>query len=81
MDVEFHLLNQLAMGYRAKTGADRVNEWLLEQQVRQVVRRVHNTFWFFREVRRYGADCVIVGPGEVRDRFVQDLEKSVQNYR
>lgn len=81
VDVELHFLNYLALGYRPKTEADLVNEWLPEQQIRQVTRRVHNTFWFFREVRRYGADCVIVGPREVRDRFVQDLERAVQNYR
>lgn len=81
VDIELHLLSHLAMAYRAKTKADQVNEWLPEQQVRRVVRRVHNTFWFFREVRRYGADCVVVGPAAVRDRFVQDLEQAVQNYR
>ena len=81
VDVELHFLNYLAVGYRSKTKADLVNEWLPEQQIRRVIRRVYNTFWFFREVRRYGADCVIVGPREVRDRFVQDLEKTVQNYQ
>ncbi len=81
VDVELHLLGYLAVGYRSKTKTDLVNEWLPEQQIRRVIRRVHNTFWFFREVRRYGADCVIVGPREVRDRFVQDLEKTVQNYQ
>ncbi|MGC1309849.1 MAG: WYL domain-containing protein [Phormidesmis sp.] len=81
VDVEFYLLNRLAMGYRSKTGADSVSEWLPEQQVRRVVRRIHSTFWFFREIRRYGADCVIIGPDDVRDRFVQDLEQMVQNYQ
>lgn len=81
VDIEFRLLNRLAIGYRSKTEADQMNEWLPEEQVRHVVRRVHNTFWFFREVRRYGADCVIVGPREVRDRFIQDLEQTVRNYQ
>ncbi len=81
VDVEFHLLNRLALGYRSKTKADISNEWMPEQQVRRVIRRVHNTFWFFREVRRYGADCEIIGPQVVRDRFVQDLTKTMQNYQ
>jgi predicted DNA-binding transcriptional regulator YafY len=78
--VEFHLLNRLALGYRTKTGADLENQWLAEQQQRRVVRRIHNTFWFFREIRRYGADCVLVGPAEVRDRFAQDVLAMAQHY-
>ena len=81
VDVEFHLLNRLALGYQSKTKADLSSDWLLEQQVRRVVRRVCSTFWFFREVRRYGADCEIMGPQIVRDRFVQDLTKTLQNYQ
>ncbi len=80
VDVEFHLLSGLAMGYRSKTEADLSNEWMPEQRVRRVVRRVRSTFWFFREVRRYGADCMIVGPEDVRDRFVDDLKATIQNY-
>ena len=79
--VEFRLLNRLAVGYRSKREGDWVNEWLPEGEARRVVRRVSSTFWFFREVRRYGADCEIVGPLEVRDRFVADLERAVENYR
>lgn len=81
VEVEFHLLNHLALGYRSKTKADLSSEWLPEQQVRRVVRRVRNTFWFFREVRRYGADCEIIGPQMVRDRFIQTLTKTIQNYQ
>jgi predicted DNA-binding transcriptional regulator YafY len=81
VEVEFRLLNRLALGYRSKTGADLVSEWLPEQQVRRVVRRIHSTFWFFREMRRYGADCVIVGPSEVRDRFVADLTETMKRYQ
>lgn len=81
IDVELHLLNRLALGYRPKTTADLSNEWLPEQQVRRVIRRIHSTFWFFRAIHRYGADCKIVGPENVRDRFVEELERTIQNYR
>lgn len=81
VNVEFHLLNRLALSYRPKTGADLSNEWIPDRQLRKVVRKIHNTFWFFREVKRYGADCVIVEPQDVRDRFVEELERAVQNYR
>jgi len=80
IEVEFHLFNRLAIGYRSKKNADSVVEWLPDQAVRRVVRRIHNTFWFFREVRRYGGDCEIVGPQDVRDRFVENLEKTAQRY-
>jgi predicted DNA-binding transcriptional regulator YafY len=80
IQVEMHLFHPLALGYRTKTEADLLNEWLPEQQLRRVVRRIHYTFWFFREVRRYGANCVIVGPEEVRDRFATDLTLQYRQY-
>lgn len=81
ISVELHLLNGLAFAYRTKSGADEVNEWLTDPpQVRRVVRRVTNTFWFFREVRRYGKDCVIVAPDAVRDRFKQELLALCKTY-
>ncbi len=79
--VEMRLLRGLAFAYRTKTDADEVNEWHPQlPQVRRVVRRVTNTFWFFREIRRYGKDCVIVAPEEVRDRFKQELLAMVEQY-
>ncbi|MFQ3618463.1 MAG: WYL domain-containing protein [Cyanobacteriota bacterium] len=80
VQVEFHLMRGLALGYRTKTGADLANEWLPERQIRRVVRRIYNTFWFFREVRRYGAECVIVSPEAVRDRFKQELLAMIEQY-
>ena len=38
------------------------------------------TFWFFREVRRYGANCLVVGPEEVRDRFAENIARQYQQY-
>jgi len=48
--------------------------------VRRVVRKVVNPFWLIREVRRYGADCVIVSPDAVRDRFQQELLAMLKLY-
>lgn len=80
IQVEFRLLQGLALGYRSKTKADLVNEWDPDTQERRVVRSITNTFWFFREVRRYGADCVVVGPEEVRDRFARDAVAMANHY-
>lgn len=78
--VEFHLLRGLAFGYRSKTKADLEVTWVSDKQIKRVVRLIHNTFWFFREMRRYGADCILIGPGEVRDRFVQDAMAMAMHY-
>ena len=80
VEVEFHLLNRLALSYRSKTEADLINEWLPERRIRKVVRKVSNTFWLFREIKQYGADCVVIGPQDIRERFVDELERTVENY-
>jgi len=79
--VEMHLFRGLGFAYRTKTGQDTINEWLPDvPQVRRVIRQVSNTFWFFREVLRYGEDCEIVSPDNVRDRFKQKLRNLCQLY-
>ena len=80
VDIEFHLFNRLADSYRSKTKADLSSQLSVEEGVRRVVRRISSTFWFFREVRRYGADCVVIGPEDVRDRFVENLKATIQHY-
>ncbi|NEP16016.1 MAG: WYL domain-containing protein [Leptolyngbya sp. SIO4C1] len=81
IDVELHLLNGLAYGYRTKRSKDIVNEWHPEiPKVRRVVRQVTSTFWFFREIRRYAPDCVIVSPSEISDRYQQTLMAEAKLY-
>ena len=79
--VELHLFGGLAFAYESKA-EDVSNEWLPESNppVRRVVRSITNTFWFFREVFRYGEDCVIVSPESVRDRFKQKLRSLCEHY-
>jgi predicted DNA-binding transcriptional regulator YafY len=79
--VELHLFRGLAFAYESKI-EDESNEWLAESNppVRRVVRSINNTFWFFREVFRYGEDCVIVSPDRVRDRFKQKLRSLCEQY-
>lgn len=78
LDVELHLLRGLAFAYQAKPN-DLVNEWMDQPQLR-VVRRVTNTFWFFREILVYGEDCVVVSPAAVRDRFRQKVQALFNQY-
>jgi hypothetical protein len=81
VEVEFHLLNNLAFAYRSTTASDEFNQWHPERPaVRQVIRKVTNTFWFLREIRRYGTDCVITAPPELRDHFKNECIKHQQIY-
>ena len=80
IEVEFHLFNNLAFAYRSKI-SDEFNEWHPERPtVRQVSRKVTNTFWFFREMRRYGSDCEIISPLELREQFRQDCLETLDRY-
>ncbi|MBW4444377.1 MAG: WYL domain-containing protein [Plectolyngbya sp. WJT66-NPBG17] len=81
LEVELHLLRGLAFAYESKT-EDIANEWLTDSNppVRRVVRKISNTFWFFREVLRYADDCVIVSPEGVRERFKQKLRSLFEQY-
>ncbi|MFZ9738622.1 MAG: WYL domain-containing protein, partial [Prochlorotrichaceae cyanobacterium] len=81
IEVEFHLLNNLAFAYRTKNNVEEVNQWHPDREkVRQVIRKVTNTFWLLREIRRYGSDCVVVSPPELRDRIQQDYRESLKLY-
>ncbi|NJL00732.1 MAG: WYL domain-containing protein [Spirulinaceae cyanobacterium RM2_2_10] len=81
LSAELHFFGGLAFAYRTKSDADLSNEWHPEQpRVRRVVRRVANSFWFFREIRRYGADCELVAPSGLRDRFCQQQRQICARY-
>ena len=81
LDVELHLLKGLAFAYEAKP-IDVSNEWLRDRHppVRRVIRRISNTFWFFRDILRYGEDCLIVSPNAVQERFQQKLQTLYHAY-
>jgi len=90
LEVEMHLLKGLAFAYEAKT-SDILNEWLSDRPsadssgrtppVKRVIRRVSSTFWFFREIFRYGEDCIIVSPESIQQRFKQKLQDLCKAYR
>jgi predicted DNA-binding transcriptional regulator YafY len=76
--VEIHLYNRLAFAYKPKPG-DISADWL-ENQVKQVVRRISSTYWFIREVKREAPDMMVVGPQSVRDRIREKLLALCQRY-
>lgn len=80
IEVEMHLFRGLAFAYQAKP-EDVTNEWLVDRErVRRVVRQISSSFWFIREVLRYGEDCVVVSPESVRDRLKQKLKSMCYQY-
>ena len=78
--VEFHLSGGLAFAYQRKTEDIFVSELEGEPPLRKVVRNISSTFWFFREITRYGKDCTIVSPQEVRSQFRENLKSLCQAY-
>jgi hypothetical protein len=79
--VTLHLHNRLAFAYEAKPH-DLENDWHPEQtKIRKVVRLVSSTFWLFREILPYGADCEIVSPPEVVTMFRQQITELSDRYK
>lgn len=78
--VEFHLSGSLAFAYQRKTEDIFVSELEDEPPIRRVIRNISGTFWFFREITRYGKDCEIISPPEVRSRFRENLKSLCQAY-
>jgi predicted DNA-binding transcriptional regulator YafY len=68
--VYLHFFKGMIKAYQSKTN-DISNEVMGD--VRQVERKVSNPFWLIREVLRYGEDCVIVSPDNLRDRMKQKI--------
>jgi predicted DNA-binding transcriptional regulator YafY len=70
LKVYLHFFKGMIKAYQSKTN-DISNEVMGD--VRQVERKVSNPFWLIREVLRYGEDCVIVSPDNLRDRMKQKI--------
>lgn len=81
INVELHFRGWLANAYEEKLD-DVTVEPVADSRTKvlRVIRRVVNPFWLFREIRRYGADCEIISPQDVRDRFAQDVRALYENY-
>jgi predicted DNA-binding transcriptional regulator YafY len=75
LPVEMHLYSGLAFAYQAKPEDDLI-EWLPDrEQVKRVVRRISNTFWFIREAMQYAPDCIVVSPESMRDRIKRKIRQ------
>ena len=77
LEVYIHFYRGMVKAYEPKAN-DVSNE--VVGDVRQVVKKVSNPFWLIREVFRYGEDCEIVSPQNVRDRFREKVKSLCQRY-
>ncbi|MEB3182482.1 MAG: WYL domain-containing protein [Nostocaceae cyanobacterium] len=78
LEVYLHFYRGLVKGYEPREGKDMSDRF--GAGVRHVVRRVSNPFWLIREVLRYGEDCEIISPENVRDRIKEKLLSQCQRY-
>lgn len=74
IEVEIHISGGLAYAYRTKTNEDIVNEWLIGQGGRRVVKQISNTYWFVRYVLQNAPDVVVISPENVRNLIKQKVQ-------
>ena len=77
LKVYLHFYKGMVKAYEPR---DRDIENEVLGDVRQVVRRVSNPFWLIREVLKYGGDCVVVSPEQLRSRIKQKLLETLEHY-
>lgn len=81
LEVHLHLYKGMIKAYEPK--ARSINKDIsndIVDGVRQVVKRVPYPFWLIREVLRYGEDCVVVSPENVRALVREKLKTLCQHY-
>jgi predicted DNA-binding transcriptional regulator YafY len=78
LKVYLHFRKGMIKAYEPKAN-DISNE--VVGDVRQVERIVSNPFWLIREVLRYGEDCVVVSPENVRSLVKEKLKTLCEHYK
>lgn len=75
--VQLHFFKHWVKNYQERGDdiEDRVND-----RIRQVTRKVINTFWLVQEVFKYGEDCEIVSPDSVRERMKLKIQMMTRHY-
>jgi predicted DNA-binding transcriptional regulator YafY len=77
LEVYLHFSKGMVKAYESRD-TDISNE--VVDGVRQVIRRVSNPFWLIREVLRYGQNCVVISPENVRQQVRKELKLMCQQY-
>ena len=78
--VTFNLSGNLAFAYKPRE-EDIDHTWLdTDPPMRQIIRKVSNTFWFYREIMPYAEDCEIIEPDDVREKFKEKVRSLYLKY-
>ena len=78
--VTFNLSGNLAFAYKPRD-EDIDNTWLdCNPPIRQIIRKINNTFWFYREIMPYAEDCEIIEPEDVREKFKEKVRSLYLKY-
>ncbi len=78
--VTFNLSGNLAFAYKPRD-EDIDNTWLdCNPPIRQIIRKISNTFWFYREIIPYAEDCEIIEPDDVREKFKEKVRSLYLKY-
>ena len=78
--VTFNLSGNLAFAYKPRD-EDIDNTWLdCNPPIRQIIRKISNTFWFYREIMPYAEDCEIIEPDDVREKFKEKVRSLYEKY-
>jgi hypothetical protein len=78
LKVYLHFDKGMVKAYEPRVGQDISDE--TTGNVRQVVRQVNNPFWLVREVLRYGQDCIVISPDNVREAVKREIIATCRNY-
>lgn len=79
VESEFHLRGGLAHAYEPQS-ADTLIEWI-DSDTRRVKRSITSSFWFLREVLRYGSNCSVIAPEILRTKLLETLASMIQEYK
>lgn len=78
LEIEIVLSGGLAHAYEPRP-ADTLIEWI-DGDRKRVKRSITSSFWLIREILRYGKDCQVIAPPELRDRIHQQLTEAARQY-
>ncbi len=78
VEIEMIFSGGLAHAYEARP-EDTLVEWV-EGDRKRVRRFITNSFWFTREILRYGKDCQVIGPPELVERVSGQFAEAAKLY-
>ncbi|TYQ26017.1 WYL domain-containing protein [Pseudanabaena sp. UWO311] len=79
--VTFNLSGNLAFAYQPRE-EDIDNTWLdTVPPMRQIIRKISSTFWFYRDIMPYIEDCEIIEPDDVREKFKEKVRSLYLKYK